>query len=298
MSGKMTQPQKNLVVRVVRVPIGFIAGATYPFQAFVMMLRNPKLWGYILFPVVVNAIVSIALYVGLLLPGLKGIDRLTLTLADRFSPLLTDLPRWLSWLVVLDNVFEFLLQIVLVLGLFLLTGFVLVQFGTILGSPWYGQLSEELEKLRLGESFVAPTGGLGNTVRDIWRAIAFELKKLVLAAGLGLLLLLLNFVPVLGTIAASMGGIAIAALTVGLDFFDASLERRRLRFREKLTTLLTQLPASGSFSLACFFLCAIPVVNFLTIPLCVAGGTLFFCDRIWPVRFARAGEVRSPAKVP
>ena len=298
MSGKMTQPQKNLVVRVVRVPIGFIAGATYPFQAFVMMVRNPKLWGYILFPVLVNAIVSIALYVGLLLPGLKGIDRLTLTLAARFSPLLTDLPRWLSWLVVLDNVFEVLLQIVLVLGLFLLTGFVLVQFGTVLGSPWYGQLSEELEKLRLGESFVAPTGGLGKTVRDLWRAIAFELKKLVLAAGLGLLLLLLNFVPVLGTIAASMGGIAIAALTVGLDFFDASLERRRLRFREKLTTLLTQLPASGSFSLACFFLCAIPVVNFLTIPLCVAGGTLFFCDRIWPVRFARAGEVRSPAKVP
>ena len=298
MSGNMTQPQKKLVVRVVRVPIGFIAGATYPFKAFVMMVRNPKLWGYILFPVLVNAIVSIALYVGLLLPGLKGIDRLTLTLTARFSPLLTDLPRWLSWLAVLDNVFEFLLQIVLVLGLFLLTGFVLVQFGTVLGSPWYGQLSEELEKLRLGESFVAPPGGLGNVVRDIWRAIAFELKKLVLAAGLGLLLLLLNFVPVLGTIAASMGGIAIAALTVGLDFFDASLERRRLRFREKLIALLTQLPASGSFSLACFFLCAIPVVNFLTIPLCVAGGTLFFCDRIWPARFARGGEVRSQAKAP
>ncbi|MBE9040593.1 EI24 domain-containing protein [Oscillatoriales cyanobacterium LEGE 11467] len=292
----MTQPQKNLAIRVARAPVGLISGATYPFQALVLMVRNPNLWGYILFPVLANAIAGLALYVGLLLPGLKGIDRLTLTLSARLYPLLADLPRWLSWLTVLDNVLEVLLQIVLILGLLLLTGFVLVQFGTVLGSPWYGQLSEQLEKLRLGEAFVSPPEGLGNALRDIWRAIAFELKKLFLVGGLGAILLLLNLIPALGTVAASFGGIAIAALTFGLDFLDASLERRRVRFREKLATLLTQLPASGSFSLACFFLCAIPVVNFLTIPLCVAGGTLFFCDRIWPARFASEGEVRSETK--
>ncbi|MDY6937690.1 MAG: EI24 domain-containing protein [Cyanobacteriota bacterium] len=282
----MTQPPKNFLAWMVRSPFGLVWGATYPVQALVLMFRHPNLWGYILVPIIANAVIGIALYVSLLLPGLQGLDRLILTLSARFSAILADLPRWLSWLAVLDNVLEVLLQVLLVLGLLLLTGFILVQFGTLLGSPWYGQLSEQLEKQRLGEAFVAPPEGLGNAVQDIWRAIAFELKKLVLVGSLGVLLLLLNWFPPVGTAIAGIGGIAIGALTFGLDFLDAALERRRLRFREKLAVLIRQLPASGSFGLACFFLCAIPVVSFVTIPLCVAGGTLFFCDRIWPIHFA------------
>ena len=40
------------------------------------------------------------------------------------------------------------------------------------------------------------------------------------------------------------------------------------------------LPASAGFGLACLGLVSIPFVNLLSIPLCVAAGTLFFCDRI------------------
>jgi CysZ protein len=119
-------------------------------------------------------------------------------------------------------------------------------------------------------------------VRDISRALLFELKKLVLAVGVGLLLLLLSLIPGVGTLAATVGGIALAALLVCLDFLDAPLERRRLHFREKLGIVFRSLPASASFSLVCLGLVSIPLLNLLTIPLCVASGTLFFCDRIWP----------------
>jgi CysZ protein len=119
----------------------------------------------------------------------------------------------------------------------------------------------------------------------------FEVKKLILALGLSLILLLLNVVPVLGAIAASIGGIAIAATIVCLDFLDAPLERRRLRFSDKLKIAFGSLPASATFALVCLGLVSIPIVNFVTIPLCVSGGTLFFCDRIWPKKFApQSGE--------
>jgi CysZ protein len=228
--------------------------------------------------------------VGLLLPGLNFVGDLVVSLSTQIDSFIATLPDWLSALAIVSNLLGWLLRILLVVVLLVVTGFLLVQFGVILGSPWYGQLSEQLEQLRIGKQ---PTfeGGIGAIFQDIWRAIMFEVKKLILALGLSLILLLLNVVPVLGAIAASIGGIAIAATIVCLDFLDAPLERRRLRFRDKLKIAFGSLPASATFALVCLGLVSIPIVNFVTIPLCVSGGTLFFCDRIWPKKFApQSGE--------
>ena len=40
------------------------------------------------------------------------------------------------------------------------------------------------------------------------------------------------------------------------------------------------MPASLGFGLVCFVLVGIPFLNLFAIPLCMAAGTLFFCDRI------------------
>ena len=57
-----------------------------------------------------------------------------------------------------------------------------------MGAPWYGQLSEQLEKKITGKVEVIEI----NILHDLGRAILFELKKLVLIAGVGIPLLLLN----------------------------------------------------------------------------------------------------------
>ncbi|MGC9504606.1 EI24 domain-containing protein [Baaleninema sp.] len=276
---------ENWLTRILDVPVGVVAGATYPLRAIALLLTTPKLLGYIVFPILTNIVVGIALYVGLLLPGLQEVQNLTGAIDTRIAAWVANLPNWLSWLGFSGEILGGLLQILLVLGLLILTGFLLVQFGVILGSPWYGQLSEQLEKLKTGK---LPTyeGGFLTVVRDIWRALAFEVKKLVLAAGLGVLLLLLNFLPGIGTAIASIGGIGITATLVCLDFLDSPLERRRLRFREKLKIVLGFFPATGTFSLVCLFLVSFPLVNLLAVPVCVTAGTLFFCDRIYPKKFA------------
>jgi CysZ protein len=71
-------------------------------------------------------------------------------------------------------------------------------------------------------------------------------------------------------------GVTIACL----DFLDPPLERRRLRFRDKLGAIREALPASGGFGLICFGLITIPFLNLFSIPLCITAGTLFFCDQI------------------
>lgn len=172
-----------------------------------------------------------------------------------------------------------LLRIVLVISLLLITGFVLLQFGVLLGSPWYGRLSEELEKLQTGQLQTIPV----NPFQEIGRALLYELKKLMLTIGLGVPLLFCHLLPGLGTLIATGGGIALAATIVCLDFLDSALERRRLRFRQKLGLIGRSLPASAGFGLVCLGLVSIPLLNLLAIPVCVAAGTLFDCERVLPL---------------
>ena len=162
--------------------------------------------------------------------------------------------------------------------LLIATGFILTQFGVLLGAPWYGQLSEQLEKIRTGKVEIIEV----SIVRDIGRAILYELKKLVLIAMVGIPLIIINFFPGIGTIVSTIGSFTLTATIVCLDFLDSSLERRRLKFRNKLAIVFRSLPASGSFALVCVVLISIPLINLVTIPLCVASGTLFVCDRVLP----------------
>ena len=251
---------------------GFFSGATYPLRALKVLMKNARLLQYVIFPILLNIFLGAIIYVSLVLPGFRFIDRLDLLAAN--------LPEWLAFLSVVLPVVEVILQILLGIALLILTGILLLQFGVILGSPWYGKLSEELEKIRTGKEPTPEPFSPTAIVRDLWRAIMFEIKKLGLAITVGLVLLLCNFVPVIGSAIAAVGGITLGATIVCLDFFDAPLERRRLQFRRKLGIVFGNLPASATFGLVCLGLVSIPFVNLIGIPICVAAWTLFVCDRV------------------
>ncbi len=257
---------------------GLVTGATYPLRTLGLFFRNPNLWGYLFIPILLNVVIAIFLYAGLLLFGWDLLGDLLNYFASWLDRLQANLPAWLGFLDYFILALGFLLRLILIVVLLVLTGFILVQFGTLLGAPWYGKLSEKLEEIRTGRLEVVEVGA----VRDIWRAIAFELKKIALTISIGLPLLLFNLIPGFGTMIASVGGLTLTATLVCLDFFDAFLERRRLQFRAKLKIVFKSLPASGSFSLICLFLISIPLLNLVTVPLCVASGTLFCCDRVLP----------------
>jgi CysZ protein len=257
---------------------GFVAGLTYPFRAFAVLASAPRLWRYVVIPILVNVVVAATLYAGLLFGGFRAVDAIV-----------AGLPEWAAFVSVL-------LRVLLIVGLLIGAGFVLVRFGVVLGAPWYSQLSAQLETLRFG-GLPEAGGGAGAALRDLGRAVAFELKKLLLVLVIGVLLLLLNLIPGAGTILATAGGIALGATIACLDFFDYPLERRLLSFRQKLGMVRRALPASAGFGLVCLALVSIPFVNLLAIPLCVVAGTLFFCDRLAgsvpgaPVRPAPARRV-------
>jgi CysZ protein len=242
----------------------FIAGLAYPFRALGMLTRAPRLWKYVLIPIAVNLVVGATLYAGLLLAGLRAIDAAVV-----------GLPAWAA-------IFGALLRALLIVGLLIATGFVLVRFGVMLGAPWYAQLSNQIELLRNGRQLLPYESGAQVFVRDLLRAVGFELQKLALVALVGVGLLLLNLIPAAGQILATLGGIMLGVTVACLDFLDYPLERRLLSFRQKLGLIRRYLPATAGFGLICLGLVSIPFLNLLAIPLCVAAGTLFFCEQMQP----------------
>jgi CysZ protein len=222
-----------------------------------------------------NFVIAIFLYTGLLLFGWQIVEQVQVDLSGWLEQAIVNLPEWLNIIEYILVGIIFIIKFLLVLILLIATGFVLMQFGVLIGAPWYGQLSEKLEIIRTGKLEIIEV----NIFRDLGRAILFELKKIVLIALVGIPLLILNLFPGIGTLLSTIGSVALTCLIVCLDFFDATLERRRLRFRQKLKVVGRTLPASASFGLVCLGLISIPLLNLFTIPLCVASGTLFICDR-------------------
>lgn len=240
--------------------MNLLAGLVYPFRALTMIRRHRELWGFVLVPILVNLVVGAVLYAGLYLAGLRQIDQIDQAGGGLAATL------------------ELLAKILYMIALAIGVGWLMVRFGVVLGAPWYGQLAGRLEEIISGrpapDTPLSPAG----VAHDIGRALLFELKKLLLALAIGLPALLLNLIPLAGTVLATAVALALGALIACLDFFDAPLERRRLRFRAKLGVVRQRLPASASFGLLAGFLVSIPLLNLLAIPLCVAAGTMLVLE--------------------
>jgi CysZ protein len=243
----------------------FFGGLLYPMRALRLIADNRRLWSYILVPLLINILLGILLYAGLFTAGTAAIEQILAGLNSDVLPVLRGF-----------------LQALLLIVLFVAIGFVLVRFGVLLGSPWYGKLSESLEQTLTGSAPPAQPLTLAGISYDLWRSLGFEIKKLLLFFALWLPLLLFNFVPGFGQLIVSGGSIALGAFIACLDFLDPPLERRRLRFRVKIAHVRRGMPASAGFGLICFGLVSVPFLNLLAIPLCITAGTLFFCERLLP----------------
>ena len=259
-------------------------GITYPTRAARLLNQTPSLWPYLWMPSLITLGLGLLIYTSIFLPLWRSLqqwgDRLGLTLGSTIE-------QWPTWLQFLNQVVQ---TIVLItqgfLGLIALVclGWLITQLSLLLAAPWYGPFTETIEKHHLGQIAIGqPSQGIGE---DISRALQFELKKVLLGLGISSLLIAMQGLPILGQVVGTLGSLGLGATLACLDFWDSLLERQRLQFRQKLAWVWRQWPNSWSFGLTCNFLVSLPLLNLLTIPLCVAAGTLFVCDRIYPTLLA------------
>ena len=186
--------------------------ASYPKA--IRLIRQNKLTKYLLLPVLLNIIVVAAL----IFSGI-GVGDWINGIIERSTE---NMNGWIQAAMVAIKV---ILPIVF-FALFIFIGGTIVN---ILMSPIYTFLSEKTETILTGREFPFD---MKQTLKDVWRAIRIAVRNTLKQLLLTALCLLLNFIPVVGSIAALILIFIINAYYFGCGFMDYTYERWRLSPKE------------------------------------------------------------------
>lgn len=196
-------------------------------------------------------------------------------LGSQFSALLDsmlpNLPDWLVWL-------EWLLWLIFGLGAALLLFFTFSLIANLIASPFNSLLAEAIEKYLTGEPL--PGGdSLMVALKAMPSAILDELGKLGYYLIWAIPLLILFVIPVVNLAApflwalfsAWMMAVTYADYPMGNHTLKGKAQRARLR-GDRFTAL-----GFGGLTLLATML---PLFNFMVMPTAVAGGTIFWHERL------------------
>lgn len=217
------------------------------------LARHPSLRAYVWLPAAVSLVIIVAgLYIGLSY------------LTDLTAGLVAGLPDWLSWLELL------LAPLMYVLGI-LIGAWSFALLAVVIASPFLGAFSLALERVRFGSAPEVTTG----LWTDVTRSITRELRKLGYYLPRLLGVFLLTLIPVVN-LASPAIWLLFGAWTMAVQFVDYPTENRQEPFSATLGKLRANRGAALAFGACATVTLAIPLLNFLLIPVAVAGGTLFW----------------------
>lgn len=240
---------------------GFVKGYLSPFAAFSVIKKNKGLIKYFIIPFILNIIVLSAIFY--------------------FS--YTRVYGYVSSLLSGNAWYITVIRFVLMPGLFIILGTLTILVYSIMGcivtAPFNDILSQKVEH--------AITGGLSDEkfrliqlLRDITRTLMNVLKLLSIVLIINLVLMFLNFIPLLGSLLYTALSFLTASFFIGFQFFDFPLERRRAPFGSKLSVLWRHKFLVTGLGAAFFTVSYVPVIGFLGLNLATIGATTLFIDHI------------------
>ena len=242
-----------------------IQGFRLPFRGLTYLAQHRSLWKWAALPAGVNIVLfSIAL-----------------AILVTYIPALYDLAQFESspeqtWLW---NLFLNLLSSTLGVLLILLSGAVLVVvfllLSKVIAAPFLDVLAQQVERLH-GET-QADAFNMHYFWRSFWVAIGAELRRTGFMIVVYLLLFLLGFIPVLAPFTA-LAGTLFTILFLPLQYTGYTMDHRLMTFQQR-RVLVAQRPwLMFGFGLAAFLTIFIPLLNFISLPILVVGGTLLMME--------------------
>jgi len=255
---------------------GFVQGIGLASHAAGFLIRNPRLWMLVLIPLAINMALFIALLAWVLFvvaPGLveslgQTADRLVETggfwiaLWGRCLLLL----RWIA------PVFVWVLAL-------MITYFIFTPIALLIAAPFNDRLAEHAEHacgLRVKDDRPLVTVIV---VESIY-ALLCEAKRIVMIGAIFLVLLPLNWLPLIGSVLYVVASSLWACWAAALEFSGYAGERRHLCLRQKWALLRQGSATTMGFGVITVGLMLMPFLNVLMVPISAVGGTFLFCG-LW-----------------
>lgn len=233
-----------------------VLGSRAPLVAVRFLLRHPKLLPYCIIPTVISVCVH-----GVLL-------LLTAWQANRLLGQLFTFSD--TWYIQLLHYAVIGIVIVALLGVFAMLYSAITN---LIAGPFHELLSQRVEQY-MRNDIVSEQFQWRSFARDGWRAIKEESVKLILFLVVELCILLLNFIPIIGTVLFTiMNGLLIGWL-LAYEYVDLPLSRDHYNVNQKIRFVLHHSFTTLPFGWLCGLIVCIPIVNTVMIPLCVVAGTI------------------------
>lgn len=245
----------------------FIKGFSYAFSGFSWILR-PKIRRFVYIPLAINLLLF-ALAISLLTKFAEGW-----------------VGGWIGekadWWGIFRWAYDFIVPIltfILYATLLFVSYFLFSSVANLLAAPFNALLSKAVEQ-RLAEQTIQyseiPLG------KEIWITVKSEIIKLMRFVFFAALILLLLAIPVINFVFPLVWFIFMA-YALSLQYADYPLTNHGYFYRQQRQLLKQKRLQRLGFGIAANLLLLIPVLNFIAMPVCVCGAT------VWWHKSLRAG---------
>ena len=236
-----------------------ITGANY-FLNGLKLISTKGIRTYVLIPLLINILIfSTALWFAI------GQFEIFIDWA------LSDLPSWLSWL-------EWIMWPLFALTFYGLVFFTFTIFANIIASPFSGPLADAVERHLTGNKSPIASKPFADEVKE---AIGNELIKLKHSLYLMMPLIflsLLSFAFPLISPAVAILWFVYAVWVLTLEYADFPMANHGMAFRHIREKLATKRLLSLGFGSMVMVATMIPIVNFIVMPVAVAGATKMYLN--------------------
>ncbi len=234
-------------------------GAFYLARGLKLVFR-PSIRRYVMMPLVIN----IAVFALLIGAGAAWFNSFVSTLQPT-------LPGWLDWLV-------WPIWVVFILAILLVLFFTFSLFANLVAAPFNGLLAEAVERQLRGEDPL-PETSLWQLLRETPAILYSQLLKMGYTVLWAIPLLILFVIPGINIIAPFLW-LAFGAWMLALEYLDYPMGNHGLLFPQQRRRAREQRWLVLGFGAATTWVTMIPIINFLVMPVAVAGATALWVERL------------------
>jgi CysZ protein len=227
-------------------------------DGFRLILR-PGVRLYVFVPLLINAL----LFAGAIVFGAGAVGDLSSQLSSQWA--------WADWVVWL--LWPLFIAVVLLVGFFFFS-----VIANLLGAPFNGFLSEAVERSLTG---TAPPGSGLTLPGEIVEALRTEAGKFLYFGSRAVPLLVLFLIPFVQVVAPFLW-VLLGAWMMALEYLEYPLNNHGRLFPEVRALLRQRRGLALGFGAAVLLLTLIPVLNFVAMPVAVAGATRLCVERLRP----------------
>jgi CysZ protein len=221
------------------------------------LISQPGIRRYAVMPLLIN----IFLFGGLIWIGYAQFSPLVES-AMSYVPGFLDFLRWLIWLLIT------MLTAIIVF-------FTFTPIANIVAAPFNALLSEKIENKLTGKDI----GSGSSFVKMIHDSVLSQLRKLVYILLWSAALLLVSIIPLINFVAPLLW-VIFGSWLISLEYLDYPMGNHELSFTREKQILSKRRGLSLGFGSSVMVLTSIPLLNFIVMPVSVAGATVLWVEHL------------------